>query len=83
MPLLPALAPWAGLWLFHRVGDIGYGSPPYPPAGELGPSCGCSAGVGRSTTDAVVTALLGVFVTNFLISWLAFQGLGSALSRAL
>jgi phospholipid/cholesterol/gamma-HCH transport system permease protein len=44
---------------------------------------GGAKGVGRSTTDAVVTALLGVFVTNFLISWLAFQGLGSALSRAL
>jgi phospholipid/cholesterol/gamma-HCH transport system permease protein len=29
-----------------------------------------------------VTALLGVFVTNFLISWLAFQGPGTALSRA-
>jgi conserved hypothetical integral membrane protein len=44
---------------------------------------GGAKGVGRSTTDAVVTALLGVFVTNFLISWLLFQGPGSALSRAL
>ncbi len=42
---------------------------------------GGAKGVGRSTTAAVVTALLSIFVTNFFMSWLFFQGTGSALSN--
>ncbi|MGD1913477.1 MAG: MlaE family lipid ABC transporter permease subunit [Rivularia sp. (in: cyanobacteria)] len=40
---------------------------------------GGAKGVGQSTTTAVVTALLIIFVTNFFLSWLMFQGTGSAL----
>ncbi|MEA5604083.1 MlaE family lipid ABC transporter permease subunit [Nostoc sp. UHCC 0252] len=39
---------------------------------------GGAKGVGQSTTTAVVTALLIIFVINFFLSWLMFQGLGSA-----
>ncbi len=39
---------------------------------------GGAKGVGQSTTTAVVTALLAIFVANFLLSWLMFQGAGSA-----
>ncbi|MBN3869062.1 MULTISPECIES: MlaE family lipid ABC transporter permease subunit [unclassified Nostoc] len=39
---------------------------------------GGAKGVGQSTTTAVVTALLIIFVTNFFLSWLMFQGTGSA-----
>ena len=39
---------------------------------------GGAKGVGQSTTTAVVTALLVIFVTNFFLSWLMFQGTGSA-----
>lgn len=41
---------------------------------------GGAKGVGRATTDAVVTALLSIFIGNFFLSWLLFQGPGSALS---
>jgi len=41
---------------------------------------GGAKGVGQSTTTAVVTSLLAIFATNFLLSWLMFQGAGSALS---
>lgn len=37
---------------------------------------GGAKGVGQSTTTAVVTSLLAIFVTNFFLSWLLFQGLG-------
>jgi phospholipid/cholesterol/gamma-HCH transport system permease protein len=37
---------------------------------------GGAKGVGQSTTAAVVTALLSVFMTNFFLSWLMFQGMG-------
>lgn len=37
---------------------------------------GGAKGVGQSTTTAVVTALLAIFVSNFFLSWLLFQGLG-------
>jgi len=37
---------------------------------------GGAKGVGQSTTTAVVTALLGIFVFNFFLSWVMFQGLG-------
>ncbi|MFW6264144.1 MAG: MlaE family lipid ABC transporter permease subunit [Cyanobacteriota bacterium] len=40
---------------------------------------GGAKGVGQSTTTAVVTALLAIFISNFLLSWLMFQGTGSAL----
>jgi phospholipid/cholesterol/gamma-HCH transport system permease protein len=40
---------------------------------------GGAKGVGQSTTTAVVTALLIIFVSNFFLSWLMFQGAGSAL----
>lgn len=39
---------------------------------------GGAKGVGQSTTTAVVTALLTIFVTNFFLSWLMFRGTGSA-----
>ena len=40
---------------------------------------GGAKGVGQSTTTAVVTALLAIFISNFFLSWLMFQGMGSAL----
>ncbi|MEO0407239.1 MAG: MlaE family lipid ABC transporter permease subunit [Cyanobacteria bacterium P01_A01_bin.135] len=39
---------------------------------------GGAKGVGQSTTASVVTALLMIFITNFLMSWLMFQGTGNA-----
>jgi phospholipid/cholesterol/gamma-HCH transport system permease protein len=39
---------------------------------------GGAKGVGQSTTTAVVTALLAIFITNFFLSWIMFQGTGSA-----
>ncbi len=39
---------------------------------------GGAKGVGQSTTTAVVTSLLAIFVTNFFMSWMMFQGTGSA-----
>jgi phospholipid/cholesterol/gamma-HCH transport system permease protein len=39
---------------------------------------GGAKGVGQSTTAAVVTSLLGIFFANFFLSWLLFQGPGSA-----
>ena len=39
---------------------------------------GGAKGVGQSTTTAVVTSLLAIFVTNFFLSWIMFQGTGSA-----
>ena len=41
---------------------------------------GGAKGVGQSTTTAVVTALLAIFIVNFFLSWLMFQGTGSALN---
>jgi phospholipid/cholesterol/gamma-HCH transport system permease protein len=41
---------------------------------------GGAKGVGQSTTTAVVTALLAIFIVNFFLSWLMFQGTGSALT---
>lgn len=35
---------------------------------------GGAKGVGQSTTTAVVTSLLAVFVLNFFLSWMMFQG---------
>ena len=39
---------------------------------------GGAKGVGQSTTTAVVTALLAVFVVNFFLSWVMFKGIGSS-----
>ncbi|HEY9808201.1 MAG TPA: MlaE family lipid ABC transporter permease subunit [Halomicronema sp.] len=39
---------------------------------------GGAKGVGESTTAAVVTSLLAIFISNFFLSWLMFQGSGSA-----
>ncbi|MGA7934108.1 MAG: MlaE family lipid ABC transporter permease subunit [Kovacikia sp.] len=44
---------------------------------------GGAKGVGQSTTTAVVTALLAIFISNFFLSWLMFQGLGSAVTRGI
>ncbi|MBN3897772.1 MAG: MlaE family lipid ABC transporter permease subunit [Nostoc sp.] len=44
---------------------------------------GGAKGVGQSTTTAVVTALLIIFVSNFFLSWLMFQGTGSAFLQGL
>ena len=43
---------------------------------------GGAKGVGQSTTTAVVTALLTIFILNFFLSWVMFQGLGSAVLGA-
>jgi phospholipid/cholesterol/gamma-HCH transport system permease protein len=37
---------------------------------------GGAKGVGQSTTTAVVTALLAIFIANFVLSWIMFQGVG-------
>jgi phospholipid/cholesterol/gamma-HCH transport system permease protein len=39
---------------------------------------GGAKGVGQSTTASVVTALLAIFITDFFLSWVMFQGVGSA-----
>ncbi len=39
---------------------------------------GGAKGVGQSTTAAVVISLLAIFMFNFILSWLMFQGTGSA-----
>jgi len=41
---------------------------------------GGAKGVGQSTTAAVVTALLMIFVSNFFLSWLMFPGTGSGVN---
>ncbi|MDJ0674207.1 MAG: MlaE family lipid ABC transporter permease subunit [Calothrix sp. MO_167.B42] len=43
---------------------------------------GGAKGVGQSTTTAVVTSLLLIFVSNFFLTWLMFQGSGSALRQS-
>jgi phospholipid/cholesterol/gamma-HCH transport system permease protein len=39
---------------------------------------GGAKGVGQSTTTAVVTALLAIFISNLFLTWVMFQGTGSA-----
>lgn len=39
---------------------------------------GGAKGVGQSTTTAVVTSLLAIFISNFFLSWVMFQGLGNS-----
>src|ERR671933_55803 len=43
---------------------------------------GGAKGVGQSTTTAVVTALLAIFIFNFFMTWLMFPGTGSAVLNA-
>lgn len=43
---------------------------------------GGAKGVGQSTTTAVVTSLLAIFISNFFLTWLMFQGTGSSLSKS-
>ena len=44
---------------------------------------GGAKGVGQSTTTAVVTSLLAIFISNFFLSWIMFQGSGSVGSKAI
>ena len=44
---------------------------------------GGAKGVGQSTTTAVVTSLLAIFFSNLLLTWVMFQGTGSAVSKGL
>jgi phospholipid/cholesterol/gamma-HCH transport system permease protein len=37
---------------------------------------GGAKGVGQSTTASVVISLIAIFITNFLLSWVMFQGMG-------
>lgn len=39
---------------------------------------GGAKGVGQSTTTSVVTSLLAIFITNFFLSWVMFQGVGDS-----
>ncbi|AFY73287.1 conserved hypothetical integral membrane protein [Synechococcus sp. PCC 7502] len=41
---------------------------------------GGAKGVGQSTTTAVVTALLAIFISNFLLTWLLFGDVGKNLA---
>eukprot|EP00873_Tetraselmis_striata_P034197 jgi/Tetstr1/454461/TSEL_041361.t1 len=42
---------------------------------------GGAKGVGESTTSAVVISLVGIFVADFILSYLFFQGQGDALTQ--
>jgi phospholipid/cholesterol/gamma-HCH transport system permease protein len=44
---------------------------------------GGAKGVGQSTTTAVVTSLLAIFIINFFLSYLMFQGTGGVVLNAL
>ena len=44
---------------------------------------GGAKGVGQSTTTAVVTSLLAIFISNFFLSWLMFQGAGRSFTNGL
>jgi phospholipid/cholesterol/gamma-HCH transport system permease protein len=44
---------------------------------------GGAKGVGESTTDAVVVSLLLIFISNFFLSYLMFQGAGSSGGKVL
>lgn len=44
---------------------------------------GGAKGVGQSTTTAVVTSLLAIFITNFFLTFIMFQGTGSAISKSI
>lgn len=72
---------------FLEVWDLGSAAMKAIVFGALVAIIGCSwgltttggaKGVGQSTTTAVVTALLAIFISNFFLSWIMFQGTGSA-----
>lgn len=44
---------------------------------------GGAKGVGQSTTAAVVMSLLAVFISNFFLSWVMFQGVSSVIRQGL
>ncbi|MGD1702557.1 MlaE family lipid ABC transporter permease subunit [Dapis sp. BLCC M229] len=44
---------------------------------------GGAKGVGKSTTTAVVTSLISIFIFNFFLSWAMFQGIGGAMKQGL
>lgn len=44
---------------------------------------GGAKGVGQSTTTAVVTSLLAIFIANFFLTWLMFQGTGSVVLQSM
>nr|WP_199315420.1 MlaE family lipid ABC transporter permease subunit [Planktothrix sp. FACHB-1355] len=44
---------------------------------------GGAKGVGQSTTTAVVTSLLAIFVANFFLTWVMFRGTGSVVLQGL
>jgi len=44
---------------------------------------GGAKGVGQSTTTAVVTSLLAIFIINFFLSWIMFQGRGGAVIQGM
>ena len=44
---------------------------------------GGAKGVGESTTTAVVTSLLAIFIVNFFLTWIMFQGVGSVVMQSL
>jgi len=44
---------------------------------------GGAKGVGESTTSAVVISLVCIFIADFILSWLFFQGAGDALKAAM
>ena len=44
---------------------------------------GGAKGVGQSTTTAVVTALLAIFIANFFLTWVMFRGTGSVVMQSL
>lgn len=44
---------------------------------------GGAKGVGESTTTAVVTSLLTIFIANFFLTWIMFQGVGSVVMQSL
>jgi len=73
---------------FTRMSDIGNAMIKGCCFGALIAVIGCSwgltttggaKGVGQSTTAAVVTALVIIFITNFFLSWLMFQGTDNSL----
>jgi phospholipid/cholesterol/gamma-HCH transport system permease protein len=43
---------------------------------------GGAKGVGESTTDAVVVSLLLIFISNFFLSYVMFQGVGNSVGKA-
>jgi phospholipid/cholesterol/gamma-HCH transport system permease protein len=46
-------------------------------------TAGGAKGVGQSTTAAVVTSLLAIFVANFFLSWVMFQSTAGSVLRGL